>query len=149
MKKIDLGQTISIIANLGVIAGIVFLGYELRQNNRFLAEEARYSMLQNQISWADSIGTDAESARLVFLPNDEPPLTELQSFQRAEILMGLLRRWEWEYQRYQLGIGDLPPLAAFRAGFRRAHLGQDWTELRSQLSPEFAEWMETNVAHAE
>ncbi len=32
MKKIDLGQTISILANFGVIAGIVFLGLEIRQS---------------------------------------------------------------------------------------------------------------------
>lgn len=32
MKKIDVAQTIAIIANLGVIAGLVFLAYELRQN---------------------------------------------------------------------------------------------------------------------
>ena len=30
LKKIDLGQTISILANVGVIAGIVFLAVELR-----------------------------------------------------------------------------------------------------------------------
>ena len=41
MKKIDLGQTITILANVGVIAGIVFLAFELRQNNTFLAEQAR------------------------------------------------------------------------------------------------------------
>jgi len=39
--KIDLGQTISVLANVGVIAGIVFLGYELRQNNSLLASQAR------------------------------------------------------------------------------------------------------------
>ena len=32
MKKIDLGQTLNTLANVGVIAGIVFLGVELRQN---------------------------------------------------------------------------------------------------------------------
>jgi hypothetical protein len=31
MKKIDLGQTIAIFANIGVIAGIVFLSVELQQ----------------------------------------------------------------------------------------------------------------------
>lgn len=40
MKKIDVGQTVSILANFGVIAGIVFLAVELRQNNEFLAAEA-------------------------------------------------------------------------------------------------------------
>ena len=37
MKKIDLGQTISIFANLGVIAGITFLALELNQNTAQLA----------------------------------------------------------------------------------------------------------------
>jgi hypothetical protein len=32
MKKIDLGQTIQILANVGVIAGIVFLAIEVRTN---------------------------------------------------------------------------------------------------------------------
>ncbi len=32
MKKIDLGQPITVVANVGVIMGIVFLAYELRQN---------------------------------------------------------------------------------------------------------------------
>ena len=35
-KKIDLGQTIGILANAGVIAGIVLLGMELRQNNELV-----------------------------------------------------------------------------------------------------------------
>ena len=30
MKKIDLGQTISILANIGVIGGILLLAFELR-----------------------------------------------------------------------------------------------------------------------
>ena len=38
MKKIDLGQTITILANMGVIAGIVFLGIEIRQNQQSLDE---------------------------------------------------------------------------------------------------------------
>ena len=31
MKKIDLGQTITVLANLGVIASLVFLGLQVRQ----------------------------------------------------------------------------------------------------------------------
>ena len=36
MKKIGLGQTITLIANLGVIVGVVFLAHVLRQNNQHL-----------------------------------------------------------------------------------------------------------------
>ena len=33
MKKIDLGHTIGILANVGVIAGIIFLGIEMGSLN--------------------------------------------------------------------------------------------------------------------
>ncbi len=36
MKKIDLGQAVGILANAGVIAGIVFLGMGLHQNNELV-----------------------------------------------------------------------------------------------------------------
>ncbi len=36
MKKLDLGQSVGILANIGVIAGIVFLAVELRQNNELV-----------------------------------------------------------------------------------------------------------------
>ncbi len=48
MKKIDLGQTITILANVGVIAGIVFLAVELRQNNTLMAAQARFNQLSAQ-----------------------------------------------------------------------------------------------------
>jgi len=41
MKKIDLGQSLTILANLGVIAGIVFLGYELQQNQVIVQAQIR------------------------------------------------------------------------------------------------------------
>jgi hypothetical protein len=41
MKKIDFGQSLTILANLGVIAGIVFLGYELQQNQVVVQAQTR------------------------------------------------------------------------------------------------------------
>ncbi len=40
MKKFDVGQTIQIIANIGVIAGIFFVGFELQQNTVAVKSEA-------------------------------------------------------------------------------------------------------------
>ena len=147
MKKIDLGQLISILANLGVIAGILFLAYEIRQNNQFLAEQTAYSILQNQISWTDLIGTDADAARLVFAPGNDSSLTQVEEIQRFELLLGVLGRWEWEFRRFRMGIAELPPIERFRAFYRRAQLERDWDELRPQLTPEFAVWLDANVVN--
>ena len=45
MKKIDLGQTITILANLGVIGGLIFVGLQLRQD-RDIAESEALTMNQ-------------------------------------------------------------------------------------------------------
>jgi len=46
MKKIDLGQMIAVLANIGVIAGIVFLGIEINQNSNELAAQTRNSLYE-------------------------------------------------------------------------------------------------------
>lgn len=46
--KIDLGQTAQLLANLGVIAGIVFLAIEVRQNQDSLEESNRISVVSTR-----------------------------------------------------------------------------------------------------
>jgi len=52
---INIGESLGILANIGVIAGIIFLAMELRQNNNLLAAQARYSLRQYRSDIADSI----------------------------------------------------------------------------------------------
>jgi len=64
MKKIDLGQTISIFANVGVIAGIVFLAFEIRQNT-----------VATQMQTAQSYTNEMNAADYFYL--DHPDLMEI------------------------------------------------------------------------
>jgi hypothetical protein len=41
MKKFDISQATSLLANIGVIASIAFLAIQLRQNNELLTVQAR------------------------------------------------------------------------------------------------------------
>jgi len=43
MKKIDLGQTITIFANAGAIAGIVCLALEIQQDDELLKDQSSYA----------------------------------------------------------------------------------------------------------
>ena len=61
----DLGQGITILANLGVIAGIAFLGLELRQNNSLLEAEAGHNLLQNRLATRNQILENTEIAELL------------------------------------------------------------------------------------
>lgn len=55
MKNFDFGRAIQIIANLGVVAGIIFLGVELRQNNDLLEYDRRLSALELRLSAMDLV----------------------------------------------------------------------------------------------
>ena len=65
MKKVAFGQTIGILANIGVIAGIIFLGVELQQNNELLQTEAGYKLLQSRIAIRNRIIDQSNFAQLL------------------------------------------------------------------------------------
>ena len=147
MKKLELGQMLQLFGNAGVIIGILFLGYELNQNNRFLAEEARSAALQNQISHPELIGTNSEAARLLYSSAGDQPLTELERYQRLNLVIALFRRWEWEYQRSLLGFLELPPKSAYTERYRELQLEPEWTEVKARFSPGFVAWMDESVVN--
>lgn len=52
MKKIDIGQSIQIIANAGVIAGLIFVGLQLQQERELAGIEATNYAQDSRIEWA-------------------------------------------------------------------------------------------------
>ena len=56
MKKIDLGQTVSILANVGVLAGLVFVGMQLQQAERIALGDGLMTASQRQYLIAEAVG---------------------------------------------------------------------------------------------
>ena len=50
MKKIDLGQILTILANIGVVAGIVILTIEIRDSNRQARSQFRPTIPADSMS---------------------------------------------------------------------------------------------------
>ena len=65
MKKINLGQTITILANIGVIGGILLLAYELRQNNELLGSQNRFNRLVINVETYNTRIEDSSLAELL------------------------------------------------------------------------------------
>ena len=142
MKKIDLGQAVGIVANLGVIAGIVFLGVELRQNNELLLEEAQRARAQafreNQGVWADHAEVWAKDL-------DGETLTSAEAFRLSRI-------WLMNLWAYQTSFRQLPRDEVERAAtlFRRQYqtmpsLRATWEQDRDAFEPDFVQYMEENA----
>lgn len=148
MQKLDVGQTVTVLANLGVIVGIVFLVLELQQNNQQLE-------LQSYQAWVDANMqinaqmSDPERSKILALGySDSRDLSEetfiafamintsvMQMAQSTNFLYrsGSLSRGLWESEMNRAAaILSLPGARA-------------WWDAggRTQLSPEFVELIES------
>jgi hypothetical protein len=154
MKKIDLGQTITIVANVGVIVGIAFLLVELQQNNRLLSSQAQFNLLQNRTNGITSVSESPEVSAFWTMVNRDEALSDSEILRVRAYAMKAILNWEWEFREYQSGNieRDDLPLVAWRNSFhgkdvlRKIDLYPEvWAQLRSGLNPEFVLLMEEEI----
>ncbi len=149
MKTLDLGQSIGILANLGVIAGIVFLGLELRQNNELLESDARRAVLDRRTNSQEIVATNAQLANVVAKSAAGEPLTDGEYVQLDAYNRRTLASLEWQFGEHQRGVIDLN-LGAWRAAFHQADrpaLRQTWVEWRKHAPADFVEFVEQNIVN--
>ena len=148
MKKIDLGQTIAILANVGVIAGIVFLGFELRQNQLVGRAHSR-----NELSRAK------EELTMVDLSNSIERILRVRSgdeFSEEErvTLNGWASLWlnffENVHYQYRMRLLDEDEFEAEMRELRRGLNGRGpmksaFCSRRDRLSPSFVVEVESRL----
>jgi hypothetical protein len=151
MKKLDLSQTIAVLANVGVIAGIVFLGLELRQNNKLLRAQAGYNLYLNRAEGRNEMFGDPEIAELVVRAESGEPLSLVDARRLRARTERTFLAWQWEFGQWvdgNLAEGELPI-----ESYRRTLKGERdipgsreiWEAFKFNLRPDFVEWMEERV----
>ena len=145
MKKIDLGQTITILANIGVIAGIGFLALEVHQNNELMSAEARRSRTESSESAFRAIAENADLAEIFVKARQGQELSAVEEQRFRSFFMGLLINLQSTFRdlrpeelesilnRYRIYQATLPPLNVV------------WSEYKMSLEPAFVELMDANV----
>ena len=148
MKNLNLGQAITIFANLGVIAGIVFLALELQQNNEIMEEQRRFNRLSTVLDSHATIVENTALAELVVKLDEAPdPLnpTILTPAERYQIIgygMRILMNQEWQFRT--LPREELP-VASMRRKSKEAIWRFMWHERKAEFDPAFVEWIESDV----
>ena len=108
MKKIDLGQTIMIVANVGVIASIVFLGFEIHQTQLAMQSQAFQARALDAIAWDFEIAKDENLRKIQYQLDfgefDPSSLTESEH-QIAFYLVDLIKvDVDNEHYQYEQGF---------------------------------------------
>ena len=142
MKNIDLGQTIQILANVGVIAGILFLAVEIRQNNELLATQARYERADVRRSANLRYIENPELIRVTVAAQNGKPLTEEDSYLLERAYRLTLDDYNFVYDEYRRGLLDERSLPG--GGTLRRSPGMEalWNQQKSSYDPDFVQWVE-------
>ncbi len=151
MKKIDLGQTITILANVGVIAGIIFLGYELQQNNELLTAQARVA--RHDLRSTDSTRVFFENpdmAKLFVKIEKNEPLSDDETYIAERFSEQTLLNWQFIYVEFQRGLLEEEDIQV--AGWRAYFYGFTplpvfWEQHKNiDYRPDFVRWFDETIA---
>ena len=147
MKKIRLGETLAILANVGVIGGILLLVYELRQNNDLMAAEARFNRLTMAVdSWRFNAG-NGDLAELRAKARNGEALSDAERWRVDGSIMAIFVMLDWTFRELQ---GDSSEMSQVRQ-VQQYNFANDvsyseiWEDRKTSFDPEFVQWMQENV----
>jgi len=151
MKKIDIGQLLHTLANAGVIAGIIFLAMELRQNNELLQLEAKAILVENlQDGWYQIV-SDPGLAEIFIKDRSNETLSEVEEMRLNAYWMGMLLRREWQFQHFpesSNGWEGMKRLFTSYGSLNRTWHGETSASRaagKDSFSPEFVLFMEDQI----
>jgi hypothetical protein len=101
------GEMIAILANVGVIAEIIFLAIELRQNNELLGAEARFAHSERAIDIYARVSSvpGLADAYAKLRTGEELSATELVQLQAH--VMSIFRNFEWQFEEIRFGTMEV------------------------------------------
>ncbi len=147
MKKIDVGQTVGILANLGVLAGIVFLAYEVRQSTFVTRLSTAESFTATLSEIELFIVGDPEFTRLLLKGIEGEALSTEDALRLELFYRSVLRVWQTGHYQYLSSALDEGLWEGQRQGYlstlaRDQGLQSNWRQNLARYTPEFNEFME-------
>ena len=102
-------EAISLIANIGVIGSIVFLGIEMQQNTDMMQSQTRNSIVENQLTFYELVVDNADFSEIAsdFRRNPNAyPIDSSERFRYVFYTLSQFRMWENEWYQFQKGLFD-------------------------------------------
>lgn len=150
MKKHQLNEWLSLTANIAVVAGIIFLAVEIRQNNELLRSEARYHLLTNIVEAVTDSYTNETVMSAWLKVEDGQEVTAEEKFSLLRYNYTMFRKFEWEYQQYRNGLideGDLPVHSWINIYESQPLMIEAWQQYGFRHSENFRLFMDQNVVN--
>jgi hypothetical protein len=149
MKKIDLGHAVQILANVGVVVGIIFLVLEINQNNEQQASQARYNYYQERLDILRDLALNGELSEIFVKATSGDPLSGTETLRLGALFESTLVAWEYEYGEFRRG--RITPeefnIAAKRNRFEGLSfgIGPAWDAYSTDAPEDFVKFVEQEI----
>jgi hypothetical protein len=149
MKRIDLGKTMTLVANVGVIGGILLLAYELRQNNELMGAQARQVRTSMVIDLWKVAAENGELAELRGRERNGEELTDVELQRVDAYVMSVFVMIDWVFQELSANSPEMNQIRAVqRYSFaNKSEYRRVWEDRKTSFRPEFVQWYEENVVN--
>lgn len=144
MNVSKFGDITSLIANLGILLGLIFVGFEIRQNNEFLDAESRFNHAQVRADAARLQATNEDMAELRMKYVNGTELSDTESFRIMQYYRSTFVLWQWEYQEGIRGRIDMP-VNAWRVSANFGNVRELWDQMKVSFTDEFVTFMESEI----
>lgn len=154
-KRIGTKSLVELLSAGAVLVGLVFVGFELRQNTSAVEATTLQSSTDASVDWLLNIASDPELTRIwITAPSELDSLTAIERHQLQLLLRSQWFRFQTAYLQWQRGSMDEEDWGIFRGfichtGDRTARHGQfgnlryvTWENHRAVLLPQFVEFVE-------
>ena len=149
MKRIDAAKIGTLIANIGVIGGLLLLTYEVRQNNELMAADARLNRVNMVVDAWRVTAENGELADIRIRDNNGEDITDAERHRIDSHVMSVYVVLDWTFQELSENSAEMNQVRevqrynfATHAGYRRV-----WEARKSSFRPDFVRWMEDNVVN--
>jgi hypothetical protein len=144
-----LGRWLTILTNVSVLVGVIFLVIEVRQNNEFLEFEKYSRSISDLVESGGVLWRDESLASALF---EEPSTRTAEQNWRLRTSVGanfnsMQRAWREGYFETNLGIVALYRTAYNSDNPRGVLLKSVWEDHKQVLASDFVEWFYQNVAN--
>lgn len=133
--------TLQILANLGVLGGIIFLGIELKQNTEMMESQTRNEISQSILRLLE-MERHSDLVTAYMKIEDGTPLDPKDRYFLDNMANATLRHWENTYYQYKKGLFDQEEFEADFEVWRdvmlnEVNFSQHWQKMRHTYSQEF------------
>jgi len=101
VKKFDFGQTIQIVANIGVLAGLIFLAVEVSQNQSSIDEDAQLNTLESFNEFRNFIANSEQLSEIWLKGLAGNELTPTEALRFGYICLDYLMLFATNYSRFE------------------------------------------------